>query len=1050
MNISTLSNYGDVVGLGGANQSTNFNQSLVTNGVLINASYKFCSDAGCYQSGANVSFRVYATDSAGNVNTTRNITVQVNDTVKPNVTVTINGAGTGANVSTTTISLNWSITERNNIYSIAWSLDKTTIPVDSVRSDKKAGNYTVNGGITQAVLNSYKTQPPGSDLSTIPATGAQLANGTHNITVYVIDSWGNLENATYTFTVDTTVPYTISILQDLLDQGVTPGLVPFNMTNYGWMNVTVNYSASGLRSLQYNTTCNGTLQTIFNNTKFQPFNNTLCLAASTGFKTLTVVATSGSGGANTTAFTVGLDRTAPDITLDSINSITSIQGAEFRWINISLNFSTPTEWTYISSVGYYLDDNKYVQLAGGNVDQKLSYNYSINVTYGGKHSLILQANDSVGNAANTTTYAFTVVGPVDLNIKELELNASLGPTNIKRVNITNTTGGEAGAITVNSSNPIIIAIQLEVNTTLSATLNITIDGINSSAVRWEYLNFSVVSDDAPTKNSVTGNFSATVLRMIRFNSSIDDFIPDTNSYFGRIIVPYNLTSTNDSKFVAMWFTDETDYSSRSLISVCGVAGGTTPYLSTTASACYNVTADGKTTIFVPHFSTVVVANDTMAPTIAINIPTSNQADSTFMVNITVSQDTSSCKFMINASGYYNGAAQAFTSWTTMATPALLSGTSQYVCLSSYPVSLANNSAPEGAYNITFNVTDAQGNSNTTVVFDFNVTDTVPPQWSNITNRSITSTGATIRVESNEYVNASVTYSSGTIRAQSSPFTTRTSSITLSLSASTRYNYTVKVCDYAGNCNISEEYNFTTDTAAAEAAAAAAGSSGGGGATVAAPTNIAAKQSQIWNKINAGESISMELSNDNIAITNVATDVKNTVTSVSIEAASLKAQPSDATAASSNVYQYLQIKPVNIRDDDIIGAKISFEVTTLWLDTNKVAKEDIALLRYKDNNWDILPTSIVGSSAYKIKYEATTPGFSYFAIGSKSGVGKAPAEGAAAGATTTTIPEGAAAGEEMPIVTPPAGANYIWIVGLIVIVIIVLIFLVMRKKGGSQQ
>ena len=271
-----------------------------------------------------------------------------------------------------------------------------------------------------------------------------------------------------------------------------------------------------------------------------------------------------------------------------------------------------------------------------------------------------------------------------------------------------------------------------------------------------------------------------------------------------------------------------------------------------------------------------------------------------------------------------------------------------------------------------------------------------------------------------------------------------------MSASTRYNYTVKVCDYAGNCNISEEYNFTTDTAAAEAAAAAAGSSGGGGATVAAPTNIAAKQSQIWNKINAGESISMELSNDNIAITNVATDVKNTVTSVSIEAASLKAQPSDATAASSNVYQYLQIKPVNIRDDDIIGAKISFEVTTLWLDTNKVAKEDIALLRYKDNNWDILPTSIVGSSAYKIKYEATSPGFSYFAIGSKSGVGKAPAEGAAAGATTTTIPEGAAAGEEMPIVTPPAGANYIWIVGLIVIVIIVLIFLVMRKKGGSQQ
>jgi len=72
--------------------------------------------------GANISFRVIANDTLGNVNTsgTGNFTIQINDTTGPNGTVAVGGYldTAGANVSDTTPLIVWNITEGNDLQSV--------------------------------------------------------------------------------------------------------------------------------------------------------------------------------------------------------------------------------------------------------------------------------------------------------------------------------------------------------------------------------------------------------------------------------------------------------------------------------------------------------------------------------------------------------------------------------------------------------------------------------------------------------------------------------------------------------------------------------------------------------------------------------------------------------------------------------------------------------------------------------------------------------------------------------------------------------------------
>lgn len=88
-------------------------------------------------------------------------------------------------------------------------------------------------------------------------------------------------------------------------------------------------------------------------------------------------------------------------------------------------------------------------------------------------------------------------------------------------------------------------------------------------------------------------------------------------------------------------------------------------------------------------------------------------------------------------------------------------------------------------------------------------------------------------------------------------------------------------------------------------------------------------------------------------------------------------PSSVTPATTAVYQYIAVIPNQYTE--ISNAIISFSVQKSWLEKNGYTKYDMTILRYSDGVWTPLPTVIVGEDLDFVKYQATSPGLSHFAI-----------------------------------------------------------------------
>ena len=81
----------------------------------------------------------------------------------------------------------------------------------------------------------------------------------------------------------------------------------------------------------------------------------------------------------------------------------------------------------------------------------------------------------------------------------------------------------------------------------------------------------------------------------------------------------------------------------------------------------------------------------------------------------------------------------------------------------------------------------------------------------------------------------------------------------------------------------------------------------------------------------------------------------------------------------NAYKYLEINQENLNSEINI---ISFQVDKEWIINNDYNPNQITLSRFSNNAWEILDTKYIQEDDSYYYYEATTPGFSYFAIHEK--------------------------------------------------------------------
>ncbi|MFB6088774.1 MAG: PGF-pre-PGF domain-containing protein, partial [Candidatus Aenigmatarchaeota archaeon] len=136
----------------------------------------------------------------------------------------------------------------------------------------------------------------------------------------------------------------------------------------------------------------------------------------------------------------------------------------------------------------------------------------------------------------------------------------------------------------------------------------------------------------------------------------------------------------------------------------------------------------------------------------------------------------------------------------------------------------------------------------------------------------------------------------------------------------------------------------------------------------------------WNMVNRGATVMMEINKTDIGVESIDLSVKNRANNVEISVSREREEEGNIkTEVSKKVYQYLKIDSKNLRDEDINSTKIRFSVNRSWIRKRKVNEDHVYLYRYHEDEWEKLNTTKISETKTKIKYESTTPGFSYFAV-----------------------------------------------------------------------
>jgi len=115
-----------------------------------------------------------------------------------------------------------------------------------------------------------------------------------------------------------------------------------------------------------------------------------------------------------------------------------------------------------------------------------------------------------------------------------------------------------------------------------------------------------------------------------------------------------------------------------------------------------------------------------------------------------------------------------------------------------------------------------------------------------------------------------------------------------------------------------------------------------------------------------EEISIEVSED-------SEDVKVSVTTYD-------SNPSAVSAKGGKVYNYLKIDTENL--DNLKKAVIKVKIPISWREQEGLDKEDVAVFKFIDSDWNELNTEYKASTEEYDYYDVELEGFSYFAIGEK--------------------------------------------------------------------
>jgi PGF-pre-PGF domain-containing protein len=177
---------------------------------------------------------------------------------------------------------------------------------------------------------------------------------------------------------------------------------------------------------------------------------------------------------------------------------------------------------------------------------------------------------------------------------------------------------------------------------------------------------------------------------------------------------------------------------------------------------------------------------------------------------------------------------------------------------------------------------------------------------------------------------------------------------------------------------------TCSSSCAAAAPAPTGGGGGGGGGAGGVVPPVSETTAPQNVV-AGGTGEFSITKEELLVTKVEVKVKDAVSNAKVtvrEASKPAAAPVPITVAQGKVHKYLSIT-TTVSAASIEEVKISFSVPKLWFITNDLDHTTTQLVRYKNQAWEELETTLVGSDDGNYLFEATSPGLSTFAVIAKN-------------------------------------------------------------------
>ena len=747
-------------------------------------------------------------------------------------------------------------------------------------------------------------------------TMTNLSNGIYIWNVYCNNTDGDtgFSSKNYSIGIDTLAP-NITIITPVNNYN-TSGNITLNWSIYDVSNTTLKYSV--------NKTTNSTL--------YSNKTGAVNISVAAGLnQNITVYVNDSFNQKSSTIVIFNIDRTSPNLTVLNPNNGTSINAT-----SVDINYTT-NDNLQLDNVWYKLENGTAVDITPGNS--------STNLTFPGNYTLEVYVNDSVGNINHVTILFSTVF---NMNMTNWTQNLLAGAPEIKMINITL----NGLNVTYNSSTSVDGNMTMFVNTT---KFNITFTNFNGLGANWVE-RFNVTETNSSVTNTIS-NIGSNASKLI-YISNANEFL--SNNEYNGIITFFGNTSNYTDFF---YCEPDVIFNSSHCVKISGCA-------SFNGTACYNDSAT-TTTVYVPHFSAVVAAVDTKAPSITVNSPTNTtypHPSTAFALkaNLTTSADTVYCNMSLMANGSFTKPSDSKTNYT------FTNGSTSYV----WTIGPLHN----GTYNITISCNDTHGNTNTTTKY-FTVNDATKPEYSDLDMYTVGVDYGTVQWSSNEPVNRTIKYGTDdnhlTNNLTNASFGTFERVKIDNLNDNDEYFFNITGCDYTGNCNTTGPYNFTTDKNTTNTTnEAGEGGGGGGGGNQTNTTTIV----KAWATIDAYEKNTMTISSSSIPLSKISFVLNTNTQNSELTVKSLgNTLPSGLTNLPAPVYKYFSITAsLSIRNSMTLATVVT-KVTKSYIANNNYNYSTVTIYNNDGTNWEKLNTVLIDTTGDYYSYEANTTHFSTFAI-----------------------------------------------------------------------